>query len=361
MLQSTNVSFTHFRKRFRVLFHIHFLSKNNTKLISILPGAEFSVYISQDGYDKRVTEVIQTYTAQRKAFWLGFDYELTSKTIMKGFKDFQWKSYHKISAHYKWALNYLFSELNYDQVILLEDDMQLAPDFFTYFHKASKLMSVDSSIYCISAWNDHGQREYVHDAKQLYRTDIFPGLGWMLTKAIYNELKDKWPLAFWDDWMRESEQRKNRSCIRPEINRIYTFGRLGSSNGQFYDMHLKTIYLNVENVDWTTVDIQYLLDYDLYLQDIIDNEHTIELYDVYDIKKEVVFDEMQPTVIKDYVIRYDGLQDFTNMCKVLRLMADHKAGLPRQSYRGIVTVRWNKHRLFFVPRDITWERRIVAE
>lgn len=35
--------------------------------------------------------------------------------------------------------------------------------------------------------------------------------------------------SFWDDWMREPEQRKNRSCIHPEISRSKTFGRTGVS------------------------------------------------------------------------------------------------------------------------------------
>ncbi len=28
----------------------------------------------------------------------------------------------------------------------------------------------------------------------LYRSDFFPGLGWMLTAQLWNELKDDWPL-----------------------------------------------------------------------------------------------------------------------------------------------------------------------
>lgn len=35
--------------------------------------------------------------------------------------------------------------------------------------------------------------------------------------------------SFWDDWIREPEQRKNRACIRPEISRTRTFGKKGVS------------------------------------------------------------------------------------------------------------------------------------
>jgi len=41
-----------------------------------------------------------------------------------------------------------------------------------------------------------------------------PGLGWMLTRSLYEELKPKWlkssePLT-WDGWLREPAQRKGR-------------------------------------------------------------------------------------------------------------------------------------------------------
>ena len=34
---------------------------------------------------------------------------------------------------------------------------------------------------------------------------------------------------FWDDWMRHPDQRHDRSCIRPEISRTNTFGKIGVS------------------------------------------------------------------------------------------------------------------------------------
>ena len=35
-----------------------------------------------------------------------------------------------------------------------------------------------------------------------FRTDFFPGLGWMLTKNVWKELMVKWARSYWDDWMR---------------------------------------------------------------------------------------------------------------------------------------------------------------
>jgi alpha-1,3-mannosyl-glycoprotein beta-1,2-N-acetylglucosaminyltransferase len=53
----------------------------------------------------------------------------------------------------------------------------------------------------------------------VYRTDFFPGLGWMMQQSLWREFREKWPNAFWDDWIRELVQRQDRSCLRPEIPR----------------------------------------------------------------------------------------------------------------------------------------------
>ena len=45
------------------------------------------------------------------------------------------------------------------------------------------------------------------------------GLGWMVEQSVWSELGVKWPSAFWDDWMREPKQRRDRACLRPELSR----------------------------------------------------------------------------------------------------------------------------------------------
>jgi len=70
-----------------------------------------------------------------------------------------------------------------DALIIVEDDLEFSPDFFSYFANLHPLLS-DPSLLCVSAWNDNGKDSNV-DSKsghsQLYRSDFFPGLGWMLS------------------------------------------------------------------------------------------------------------------------------------------------------------------------------------
>ena len=67
--------------------------------------------------------------------------------------------------------------------------MELAPDFFGYFTATAPLLDADDSLLCASSWNDHGQAALVRDATRLLRTDFFPGLGWMLTARLWDELR----------------------------------------------------------------------------------------------------------------------------------------------------------------------------
>lgn len=79
---------------------------------------------------------------------------------------------------------------------MFSDDLDIAPDFYSYFSSTYDLLLMDPSIWCISAWNDNGKDSLVdvkEGEKTLYRSDFFPGLGWMMTRQVWNELETYWP------------------------------------------------------------------------------------------------------------------------------------------------------------------------
>lgn len=218
-----------------------------------------------------------------------------------------------------------------------------APDFFEYFTATKPLLDKDPSLWCISAWNDNGKEGMVQRNDALYRTDFFPGLGWMITRKLWNELKPKWPLGFWDDWMRESAQRQGRACIRPEIPRTRTFGRVGVSHGQFFDQHLKFIKLNDKFHPFTRTNLSYLLK-DNYYKTFVNRVHTLPLVTVDQlVRNNVIAQQVQ--------IHYSSEQDFQNVAKHVGVMTDFKAGIPRMAYQGIVSVVFEGKTVHLVPTD----------
>jgi len=229
-------------------------------------GRTIPVFVSQDGDHAGVSDVIRTYPRPITHLTFLFQEIITNDPLYKPHK-----TYFKIAQHYRIALDKVFDK-GFDRVIIIEDDMEFAPDFFSYFEAVAPIVESDSSLLCASAWNDNGQRRRVQDPGQLYRSECFPGLGWLMTRGLWDELQPKWPEGFWDDWLREGAQRKGRACIFPEVNRAYTFGEKGSSGGQFFNRYLKQVRLNDVPVDFSAVDLTYISSearYDAYVRSLI--------------------------------------------------------------------------------------------
>ena len=85
----------------------------------------------------------------------------------------------RIQQHYKKSLSRVFDDFpRADVAIILEEDLEVSDDIFDYFSQTYPLFKRDSSIYCISAWNDQGYLHSVKDPSLLYRVETMPGLGW---------------------------------------------------------------------------------------------------------------------------------------------------------------------------------------
>ena len=81
-----------------------------------------------------------------------------------------------------------------EYAIVVEEDLDVSPDFFSFFGQTLRLLDEDSSVYCVSAWNDQGYEHTSADPTRLLRVETMPGLGWILKKSLYkDELEPKWP------------------------------------------------------------------------------------------------------------------------------------------------------------------------
>ncbi|XP_062321295.1 alpha-1,3-mannosyl-glycoprotein 2-beta-N-acetylglucosaminyltransferase a [Osmerus eperlanus] len=310
------------------------------KLIEYRPSVElYPIIVSQDCGHAETAEVIDSYGSQVTHLKQP---DMSDISVRPEHKKFQ--GYYKISRHYHWALNQVFKVLSHSSVVIVEDDLEVAPDFFDYFRALHPMLNLDVSLWCVSAWNDNGRDGYVDPGKAdvLYRTDFFPGLGWMLLRKLWVELEPKWPAAFWDDWMRQPAQRKGRACIRPEISRTLTFGRKGVSLGQFYDKYLRYIKLNSKHVPFTKLDLAYLEE-NKYKELFEKEVYSTPLVTYEEIKQGHL------TGAGPFRLQYSSKDSFKVFAKGFGIMEDLKSGVPRTGYRGVVSFLYRGKRIFLAP------------
>ncbi|XP_062177872.1 alpha-1,3-mannosyl-glycoprotein 2-beta-N-acetylglucosaminyltransferase [Alnus glutinosa] len=299
---------------------------------------KYPVFVSQDGSHPDVKSKALSYNQ------LTYMQHLDNEPVQTETPG-ELVAYYKIARHYKWALDELFYKRNFSRVIILEDDMEIAPDFFDYFGAAAALLDKDKSIMAVSSWNDNGQKQFVHDSYALYRSDFFPGLGWMLARSIWDELSPKWPKAYWDDWLRLRENHKGRQFIRPEVCRTYNFGEHGSSMGQFFKQYLEPIKMNEVQVDWKSMDLSYLMEdkFMKFFADILKKAKPIQGTDV--VLKAYNIDG-------DVRIQYKDQSDFERIARQFGIFEEWKDGIPRTSYKGVVVFRYQtSRRVFLVGPD----------
>ena len=170
----------------------------------------------------------------------------------------------------------------------------------------------------------------------------------MLTKDLWRELGPKWAKSYWDDWIRDPPQRRDRACIRPEISRTKTFGKVGVSNGLFYEKHLKFIKLNEQRVEFTKKDLSYLKksSYDANMSETLNRIPVVSIEEVQSGAA-----AKQHTEVR--LLYYTKL-GFKKMAKVLGIMDDFKAGVPRMAYKGVVSVMHKGMRVHVAP-SLNWK------
>ncbi len=175
----------------------------------------------------------------------------------------------------------------YQQLLLLDDALQLAPDALSFFAGVAWLPRSDPTLWCISAWNDNGVKNVAVDEQVLWRckpvlsqasihsnedalqfsctkvfctscttciesyctklpawpvayhrTDYHPGRAWMLSKEVGAQLLEQWPTTGeWHAHLLLERVRRGRQCIVPEIPRARDAG--------------VQLQLNQEPVDWS--------------------------------------------------------------------------------------------------------------
>merc|ERR1712130_38841 len=102
-----------------------YLKQTLDNILANRPSPEkFPIIVSQDGADPSVWDLINSMPYR-------------DHVVSIQFKDRGRQStpYHYIAQHFKFAISTVLDKLQYQDVIIVEDDMKIAPDFLAYFQR----------------------------------------------------------------------------------------------------------------------------------------------------------------------------------------------------------------------------------
>ena len=319
------------------------------------------IVISQDGNIQEVTNVIREYQIKFQSVGIPlvhWQHEQPTDLELRGSlaRVAHAKAYAALAQHYKWALDKVFLQkhpfANDDvdaaivataspqRVIVLEEDLHIAPDFFSYFAALAHLLDHDDTLLAVSAYNDNGLQGLVSNVTRLLRSDFFPGLGWMMTQQLWaQELSSTWPMAFWDDWLREPPQRKGRHIIRPEVSRTFHFGSQGGTSNNQFGKSLQNILLNPTPVQWQEQDLSYLQEeaFDRQYWQLLQSAQLVDSLEQLQQQQQQSPPLENGKPVASWRLEYRNIKsDFPRVARKLGLFTDEKAGIPRTAYKGIV-------------------------
>ncbi|KAL7636347.1 UNVERIFIED_CONTAM: hypothetical protein RMT77_013106 [Armadillidium vulgare] len=122
--------------------------------------------------------------------------------------------------------------------IILEDDLRVSPDFYLYMKQLEPIFEMDETVFCVNAFNHYSYPHTSFDVTLTYRVKTYPAYGWMISRAIVEEILPKWfPPSFkieWDYLLGTSIIQKDRECIIPDVNRSYHWASGGVHFSAFF-------------------------------------------------------------------------------------------------------------------------------
>ena len=368
LLVFTSHRSAYLNKTLAKVLKVHPLQKGATDRMDPLVASP--IIISQDGTDENIRSVIEYFKNEFESLGVPLFHITHKKKDQRPLVGVP--AYEALSRHYGWALKKTFSGDAYNKpvpksfaangtlalpqpkmVIILEEDIDISVDFFSYMSATSKVLDDEASnLLAVSGYNDNGKKDLVGDEMRLLRTDFFPGLGWMMHRRFWDEKGEKWPVRFWDEWLRRPDQRQGRQFIRPEVSRTYHFGHEGGASENALSQHIQTVYLNTVDGDWSKEDFTHLYDlpfHDLYFSAISDAR--IVKMDPNGRDITVALAELEKGSVR---LEYSDLNHFAELAKKLNLMDDAWFGVPRTAYGGIVECRPkgpSGNLLYLIPAD----------
>lgn len=159
-------------------------------------------------------------------------------------------------------------------------------------------------------------------------------------------------------WVVPSCCRKHFQCIFPEVSRTYHFAESGTNvDGGFFKKYLEHMRLNAEDVDWSAVDLDYLLpgNYSALMHSWLADAMPLKSTEhgglqLYCDGSKSSNDRDTSDLVLTYPWNEAEHKTYVNIARQLPgMIEDIRGGRPRASYKGIVVVRCKCRRLFLRP------------
>lgn len=244
-----------------------------------------------------------------------------------------------------------------DHLIIIEEELILAPDFLSFMQQCLKVLDSDPTLLAVSSWNYNGYDITSGDRNAVYRVEEFPGLAFMVKKNVYEKyISGKTSKCcnrrVWDHWNIGTEVKGD--IIIPDVSRVFhqPYQSAKDEDKHLIELFQKPRLTNLEG----HMELKNLEDvssdkYDVLIQNYIENseEFSIELLQkcIHDpMLKVPIGAESKP----NYVIFYQ--EDGEN--EVIRKIS-HCFGLfwapgqpPRNQYRGIIRFYYENRNVLLV-------------
>uniref|UniRef100_A0A2C9KKR8 ILEI/PANDER domain-containing protein n=1 Tax=Biomphalaria glabrata TaxID=6526 RepID=A0A2C9KKR8_BIOGL len=111
---------------------------------------------------------------------------------------------------------------NAEHIMVIEEDLLLAPDLIPFMAQSLQIVSDDPSLAGAFAWNINGFESSSGNSSLVYRVQEFPGLGFLMKTLVIQHLVDNWEDCCQNRaWVGWQSGTKPLEMLMPDMSRVY--------------------------------------------------------------------------------------------------------------------------------------------
>ena len=254
---------------------------------------------------------------------------------------------------------------NADHLLIIEEELILAPDFLSFMQQCLKILDSDPTLLSVSGWNYNGYDITSGDRKAVYRVEEFPGLAFMMKRNVYEKYISGKTLQccnkrVWEHW----DLGTTGDTVIPDVSRVFhqPYQSAKDEDQHLIELFQKPRLTNLEGqMTLHNIEDLSLEKYDVLIQSFINNSEEFTLEHLQNCIQDPVFKVPVAAESKpNYVLFYsqknkDDLEVLRKIsqCFGLFWVPDHP---PRNQYRGIIRFYYDDRNVILVSSSSKFYR-----